>query len=86
MPAGSPANAEQPMDEDEFRIAVSRAVRKGSVAAMRLHWDLLRADRDEPAKPEDGFRPPARSRLSGAYGITIEKETESASSAGSTAA
>ena len=33
------------MGLDEFRVVVSSAVRRGVVPAMRLYWQMLKADR-----------------------------------------
>lgn len=48
--------AEEPMTEDELRLAVSRAARKGNVQAQKLYWEMLRAtDDDDAQEPKDGF-------------------------------
>jgi transposase len=50
------AEREQPMDEDELRIVVSRAAKKGSVAAQKLYWEMLRSKKDPGGeKPADPF-------------------------------
>lgn len=43
------ADFEAPMDEAELKLAVSRAAKKGSVAAQKLLWEMLRAATDDPA-------------------------------------
>jgi hypothetical protein len=40
---------ESPMDEDELKLAVSRAAKKGSVAAQKLLWEMQRAATNDPA-------------------------------------
>jgi len=46
------------MGEGEFREAVARAVREGSVPAMKLMWEMLRADQADPdAKNEKPVDP-----------------------------
>lgn len=40
---------EEPMDEAELKLAVSRAAKKGSVAAQKLLWEMLRAATNDPA-------------------------------------
>src|SRR5688500_18850723 len=42
-----PSQYELPLDKTELHLVVSRAARKGNVQAMRLMWDLLRADHHE---------------------------------------
>jgi hypothetical protein len=52
---GARAEAEarpEPMDEAELLHVVSEAARKGSVAAMKLRWEILLAYR-EPAEAEE---------------------------------
>lgn len=47
-----------PMDEDELRSVVARSARKGSVQAMKLYWEMIRApnrDADADAKKGDPF-------------------------------
>ena len=39
----------EPMTEGELLEAVSAAAKKGSVQAMKLYWEMLRADEDAPA-------------------------------------
>ncbi|HUB99109.1 MAG TPA: transposase [Solirubrobacterales bacterium] len=47
---------EEPMDRDELLLVVSKAARKGSVQAMKLMEEMLRAKPDDPGeKPEDPF-------------------------------
>lgn|GEM_PF-4575624 len=44
---------ERPMSEAELLLAVSRAAKKGSVAAQKLLWDMLRASKgDEGGESE----------------------------------
>lgn len=38
--------AELPLDEDELKLHVAKAARKGSVAAMKLAWEIIRASTD----------------------------------------
>lgn len=46
--------AEAPLTPDEHLLIVSRAARRGSVTAMKLYWDMLRADDgEEPTPPAD---------------------------------
>lgn len=47
------ADFEQPMDEAELKLAVSKAAKKGSVAAQKLLWEMLRAATDDPDEDED---------------------------------
>ena len=44
-PAAPDVKDDGPMGMDEFRVVVSRAVRRGVIPAMRLYWQMLRADR-----------------------------------------
>jgi len=47
---------EEPMDRDELLLVVSKAARKGSVQAMKLMEEMLRANKDPgDAKPKDAF-------------------------------
>lgn len=47
---------DEPMDEDELKLAVSRAAKKGSVAAQKLLWEMLRAATDDtPDEDADPF-------------------------------
>ncbi|MDQ3647479.1 MAG: hypothetical protein M3433_02640 [Actinomycetota bacterium] len=42
----------EPMTVEEHRLAVSEAARQGSVQALKLYWEMLRArDTEEPAVP-----------------------------------
>ena len=46
--------SDAPMTDHEFRVLVSRAVRRGSIAAMRLYLEILELDRQRgTSKPED---------------------------------
>ena len=36
------------MDEAELKLAVSRSAKRGSVAAQKLLWEMLRAATDDP--------------------------------------
>ena len=46
--------SDAPMTDHELRVLVSRAVRRGSIAAMRLYLDILELDRLRGTpKPED---------------------------------
>jgi hypothetical protein len=47
------ADFEAPMDEAELKLAVSRAAKKGSVAAQKLLWEMLRAATDDDDEDED---------------------------------
>jgi IS30 family transposase len=42
----------EPMDEDELLHVVSETARKGSVAAMKLRWEMICAHR-QPAEAEE---------------------------------
>jgi len=44
---------EEPMTEDELKVVVSRSAKKGSVAAQKLLWEMLRAHK-EPGEEEPG--------------------------------
>jgi transposase len=51
-------NRPEPMDAEELARVVSTAARKGNTQAMKLRWEMIRADRDEdqdqePADPID---------------------------------
>lgn len=47
---------EQPMDADELKLAVSRAAKKGSVAAQKLLWEMLKVDKGSgEEQPRDPF-------------------------------
>lgn len=48
---------EEPMDRDELLLVVSKAARKGSVQAMKLMEEMLRAKPDDPRseKPDNPF-------------------------------
>lgn len=46
----------EPMTPEEHRLKVSEVARKGSVQALKLYWEMIRADQDadeteEPANP-----------------------------------
>ena len=41
--------SDEPMGDGELRVAVSEAARAGSIPAMRLCWEMLRADRERRA-------------------------------------
>ena len=46
----------EPMDREELLLVVSEAARKGSVQAMKLMEEMLRAKPDDPGeKPVDAF-------------------------------
>lgn len=45
------AERPEPMDADELARVVSAAARKGSVAAMKLRWEQLRADQGARRDP-----------------------------------
>lgn len=46
----------EPMDRDELARVVAQAARGGSVQAMKLQWEMLRAKPpDEESEPADGF-------------------------------
>ena len=47
--------AEQPMDPDELKLVVSRAAKKGSVRAMKLRWEMIRAEQQPGSEPADPF-------------------------------
>lgn len=47
---------EEPMDREELLLVVSKAARKGSVQAMKLMEEMLRANKDPgDEKPQDPF-------------------------------
>lgn len=51
------AAAPEAMTPEEHRLKVAELCRKGSIAALKLYWEMLRADQnadeteDEPANP-----------------------------------
>ena len=45
----------EPMGTDELAIVVSEMVRKGSVQAAKLRWEMLRGADEEPEAPADEF-------------------------------
>ena len=47
--------AEPPLDQAELKAVVSRAARKGSVQAMKLRWEMLRAEELPAPEPDDPF-------------------------------
>ena len=47
-----------PMDEDELARVVSKAARGGSVAAMKLRWEMLRKEPDGGEGVNNGDRDP----------------------------
>lgn len=44
---------DKPLDEHDLRLRISEAARAGSVAAMRLYWEILKSDRHDPASEDD---------------------------------
>jgi hypothetical protein len=66
---------EEPMDRDELLLVVSKAARKGSVQAMKLMEEMLRANKDPgKKKPEDPFE-----ELDGPVDIGAARERREAS-------
>ena len=47
--------AEPPLDPAELKAVVSRAAKKGSVQAMKLYWEMIRAEEQPGPEPDDPF-------------------------------
>jgi transposase len=45
---------EQPLDEEELMLVASRAAKKGSVAAMKLVYEMLRAKKGDSGGESEG--------------------------------